>query len=397
MKVARQDWQSGVIRGRTLASLATLAVALGLVSVVALARFSTKLDVRDRSSVAAADGEGAGLVQIRTGDPRIRWMDLPAGAVSPLVADGRDIWYVLASGDPPMGTLYRLTPATHELLSVASFGVSGRLSALVVVGEEIAVAHGESITLVAADGTVRSLALPERPMARDGQSAELPQEVRALAAIGTRLYAVRFNVQGVEVIETADGLRLAGFEPLPADLAPPSALQALSTGELLVSSPFRFHDLRGGALILTPGFGVKERLDATPYAFAVVNGTIVATQTSQQRVFALSEDGRAATFTRALPLTGKEDKLAAAGSAVVVAPETAGVVFVSRGPGAAMDEYILPLFEGEPSWPYPGPPPGAPRTIPFSPGVDSVTMTSDGYVVILVRAGAGRIGVIPPG
>ena len=381
--------------------LAVSFAAGGLLGALVVAWIATAYDdvtLRDTSgaSVASASGPMGGPREAMGGDPRITWVGLSSSAVSPLYADGDSIVFVGAEGDRPTATVYRYWPATGHMEALADFTPDGQLAGVVRMGDSLVVAHGEFVTLVEADGTLSHVGLPKRNNARSASDSELRQEVRSIAVIGGTIYATRFNVQGLEAI-SFDGNR---GEPvllsLPGDLAPPVTLAALPNGDLVVGSPFDFHDLHGGTVVFRPGLGVVQRFDQVKvYSAGVLDGRLVATQTSDGELAAFEDNGQLASVSRPIPLTGKEDRLAAHGDVLVVAPEGTGVLFVSIRQGSA-ESIALPVYEGEPSQPWsPNQAPGQrPDPVSFTSAISSLAITEDGHIVFVAEGIGVSLGVL---
>ena len=339
----------------------------------------------------------SGVSTVVAADPRLATLSLQGSAVSPVLSDGASVWFVLAEGDPPRATLYHYTPSSGVLSTVASFDSAGRLSSLAKVSGGIAVANGERITLVSPEGVTSNLVLAERPRAKDPQNALLPEEIRAMAADDTTLFIARYNVQGIEVVDTTK-LQVVDFLPLPKDLAPPASLILMVGGALLVGSPYDFYDIRGGAAKLVPGVGVVERwTDLRPYSLATFHGGVLGTQTSFATPVAIDTDGKFYSLDRALPVSGKEDVLAADGDVIAVAPDGGGVLFVSRGVGQS-ERYNLPVFQGEPSRPpnIDASDASRPDLVKFPASISSLAVTDDGYIVMTVNAMTATVAVVAP-
>ena len=353
---------------------------------------SVRTDVPSDRSYAQAPNES-----VRTtagGDPRLVWLGVEGSAVSPLLSDGPSVWFAVVDGDPPMATLYRFTPSSGNLAKVATLPSDGRMSGLTKVGDKIALANGEGVSVISQDGQVVHVGLPARERARDPQGAGRPEEIRAIVASDTAIYVARYNVQGVEVID-ASTLAAAGFLPLPSDLAPPATLQLTSSGDLIVGSPYEFYDLRGGAVRLSLASSAIERWpNVRPYSFASFAGGWIATQTSVKAIVAVDGTGSFYRFGDYLPVSGKEHVLAANGSVVALAPEGSGALFVSRQTGQ-VERYQLPVFEGEPSRPFTGDT-TRPAKVTFTSPITSLAVTVDGYVVLGTTGLRASLAVVAP-
>lgn len=393
----RRIYASENSTARRLRLIAFAGAALGTVVVVVIGTMSRDLELRAPASAPKAVANqptGGGPQVVIPGDPRIQWLELKPVVASPLLADGVDVWFAGAEGDPVRATLYRYRPSTGETTAIAEFTPRGPLAAVAKLGEAFVVAHGDSLTMVAPGGGTQTTTLPPRTPAR--VSGDAPQDIRGVAVIGRTVYATRFNVQGIEAVDMTSAVVQAELVPLPGDLAPPVGLWVLPSGELLVASPFDFHDLVGGALRLRPGSGVVERMvGSRPYSLAVLDGLVVAAQTSHTQLFALDAEGRVSRAERPIPLTGKEDRIAASGPVLVVAPEGVGVLFVSARNGAG-EAIQLPVFEGEASQPrnLDAPPGQRPAPIRFDTKIESIAITSDGFVVFVAPTVRLRMGIV---
>jgi hypothetical protein len=377
-------------------------MAAGILTVVLLNRSSDQLQVRNVVGVQEAQANSAkgGPRVVSERDPRIKWISLDAAAISPLYADGEQVLFVTTRGEEPVATLYRYSPSLVTIDEVAHFVPRGPLAGIAVMADAVIIAHGEFITILGNDGSVRPVQLPARERAAvgvEGQttSRDLPQNIRGILAVGNTIYATRFDVQGVEELSIngeSAGIRLLG---LPSSLAPPVGLATLPTGRLLVSSPFDFYNLRGGAAILDPQTGAANLIDGRPYSIALSNGSVVATQTSMTALFVLDAEERPVTVGTQLPLTGREDQLGVHGDVLAVAPEQAGAIFVSRA-AMAVDRFALPILQGEPSQPWQEGSTASVRPSPvrFTSTVPSITVTSDSYVVFVSAGPTLQLGTV---
>lgn len=386
----------------SLGATVAVGMAAGILTVALVNHSSDQLQVRNvvGAQEAQANSAQGGPNVVSQGDPRIKWFSLDAAATSPLYADGEQVLFAATRGEEPVATLYRYSPSLMTIDEVAHFVPRGPLAGIAVVADAVIVAHGEFISIVEMDGSVRSVQLPPRERAAvvvDGKTPErdLPQNIRGLLAVGKTIYATRFDAQGVEEVSSSDASPTIRLLELPSSLAPPVGLAALPTGRLLVSSPFDFYNLRGGSAILDPQTGAADLIDGRPYSIAVSNGAVIATQTSMAALFGLDAEGHRVTVGTQLPLTGREDHLAASGDVLAVAPEQAGAIFVSRA-NLAVDRFDLPVLEGEPSQPWQGDQSGPVRPSPvrFTSTVPSITVTSDGYVVFVAAGPTLQLGAV---
>lgn len=374
----------------SMMGLATGVLTVGVLWMTGQASVRTEVP----SGRSYARGPNESVRTVTAGDPRLEAVDVEGSAISPLLSDGPTVWFAVADGDPPIVTLYHLTPSSGTLTKVATLPSEGRMSGLTKVGDKIALANGERVSVISQDGQVVHVVLPARERARDPQLAGRPQEIRAIVASDKSIYVARYNVQGVEVIDAVT-LAAVGFLPLPSDLAPPATLKLTSSGDLIIGSPYEFYDLRGGALRLSLASSAMERWpNVRPYSIASFGDGWIATQTSVKEIVAVDGSGRFYPFGAYLPVTGKEDVLAANRTVVAVAPEGSGALFVSRQVGQ-VERYELPIFEGEPSRPFTGDT-TRPAKITFSSSITSLAVTVDGYVVLGTTGLRASLAVVAP-
>lgn len=331
---------------------------------------------------------------VSAGDARISWVDLPDGAVSPLVTYGGSVWFGLSAPGSAETGIYRFAPGSGTYQEVTNVALDG-VTAATATDDGVAVADTNTVALIDEGGGVTTIALPEhQPLG----AAPMPGEaVRALAAQGGRLFVARYNTRAIDVIDLGSG-RLLTPLTFPEGVAPPSFLQALPSGNLLASAPFAFLDLPAGAFLYDLTTNTWERLEgATPNSATVSDGEWAATQTSQTAPLVLDSDDERVTSDRlaGLTLTGAEDLIASAGGSVAVAAQGAGALEIV-GTNGAIDDYQLPVFRSMRTL---DPEEYALRgseaaTVETTPHIDSLTGAGDRFIVMAASLGSTRLGVV---
>jgi hypothetical protein len=328
----------------------------------------------------------------QSGDAAISWLDLGPGFVSPLVTDGDRAFVALSDLGTGLTTLYAIDVETASKEVKAQLPL-GAVNAIAMVPNGIVLASGHTLELIYDDGASTRLDLSPLKDRRH-VNAPLDDTIRSLTAIGTRVYAVRFNTASIDVVDTDNGLRPAASISSPKEIASPAIVQAVDASTLLVSAPFDLYELRAGAALLDLGSGSYRLLEGSrPISVARAGQTLLATQTSLKVALTIDSLGANDIELGPIPLTGAEDILAAGGGVVWVKPQHGDTRLYERRADGSVTEFELPRFTSE----YSGVPGGnGSKTVSTAPSVGSLAATSHGLAVFTATLGDTRIGIVRP-